>query len=382
MNFFSLRIPLVLGIVIVGCNTNGKENKAEKTSTITVPVLQIEPQTVEVHREYVANIQAVRNVELHARVSGYLESVFFDEGEEVSAGKTLFQLNREEFQAQLSKAEAYLQNVVADAKGAELELVRVRLLVDKDIVAKTELDFANAKLTAAKAKIKEARSEIARATILLSRTSIKAPFKGFLDRIPHRVGSLISPGTLLTTISDTRMVFAYFSVSENEYLEYIRSKNKTDSKASAVELILADGTFFNQLGTIETIEGAFDEGTGSIAFRARFANPDKLLKHGSTGTIRLTTRVKNAILIPQKAAFEIQNKNFVYVLGKGNRIHVRSFVPDARVKEYYLVSSGLTGGEIVVTEGLQSLRDSMVVRPKRQKALQFASAEINIQSKK
>ena len=177
------------------------------------------------------------------------------------------------------------------------------------------------------------------------------------------MGSLIDEGTLLTTLSDTNTVFAYFNVSENEYLEYVRARGKADSKA-VVQLELADGSFFKHKGTVETMEGAFDEGTGSIAFRARFSNPEKLLKHGSTGTIRLTNTVENAILVPQKAAFEIQDKNFVYVLGKDNKIKTRSFVPQSRLSTFYVVKSGLQSGETIVYEGIQALRDGATINPK------------------
>src|SRR5690606_38310628 len=150
-------------------------------------------------------------------------------------------------------------------------------------------------------------------------------------------------------------VFAYFNVSEIEYLEYVRARNANGvDNHGIVELGLADGTFFSQKGKIETMESEFDEGTGSIAFRARFSNPEKLLKHGSSGTIRLTNTVENIILIPQKSVFEIQDKNFVYVLNPDNSITTRNFIPQARYSNYYLVKSGLKAGDKIVSEGVQN----------------------------
>ncbi len=329
----------------------------------TIPVTELKPQKTDLHREYVGDIHAVRNVEIYARVKGYLEQVYVDEGKEVRKGQILFRINNEEYAAQLAKAKANLQSAIAEAKGAELEMKRVKVLVDKNVVAKSEMEVAEAKLAAAHARIEEARSEKSNASIQLARTEIKAPFDGIIDRIPHKMGSLIDEGTLLTTLSDTKTVFAYFNVSENEYLEYVRARGATN-KGAIVELELADGSYFKHKGTIETMEGAFDEGTGSIAFRARFANPDKLLKHGSTGTVRLTNTVENAILIPQKAAFEIQDKNFVYVLGKDNKVKTRSFVPKSRLSGYYVVKSGLESGETIVCEGLQGLKDGATINPK------------------
>lgn len=366
---------LLIGLTIfsAGCTTQSQDTSETNDTIPTIPVAELKAQKTDLHREYVGDIHAVKNVEIYARVKGYLEEVYIDEGKEVKKGQTLFRINNEEYEASLAKAKAALQNAIAEAKGAELELKRVQLLVDKNVVSKTEVEVAEAKLAAANAKIEEARSEKSNAAIHLAQTQIKAPFDGVIDRLPYKVGSLINEGTLLTTLSDTKNVFAYFNVSENEYLEYVRTRSKPEASATVVELELADGTFFKHKGQIETMEGAFDEGTGSIAFRARFANPEKLLKHGSTGTIRLTNTVDNAILIPQKAAFEIQDKNFVYVLDKNNKVRTRTFVPKSRLGEYYVVKSGLEPGETIVYEGLQGLKDGATIAPK---AISLDSAKV------
>ncbi|CAG5069851.1 Toluene efflux pump periplasmic linker protein TtgA [Dyadobacter sp. CECT 9623] len=364
MKNFKWSLLLLVSVFAYGCASRSETTSGAADSIRTIPVTELKPQNTKLHREYVGDIHAVRNVEIYARVKGYLEEVYVDEGKEVRKGQTLFRINNEEYEAQLAKAKANLQSAIAEAKGAELELKRVKMLVDKNVISKTEIDVADAKLAAANAKIEEARSEKSNAAIQLARTEIKAPFDGVIDRIPHKMGSLIDEGTLLTTLSDTKNVFAYFNVSENEYLEYIRARGKASNEEAIVELELADGSFFKHKGTIETMEGAFDEGTGSIAFRARFSNPEKLLKHGSTGTIRLTNTVENAILIPQKAAFEIQDKNFVYVLGKDNKIKTRSFVPRSRLSGYYVIKSGLESGETIVCEGLQGLKDGATINPK------------------
>jgi membrane fusion protein (multidrug efflux system) len=355
---------LIISIFTYGCASKSESLSESKDSILTIPVTELRPQKTELLREYVGDIHAIRNVEIYARVKGYLEQVYVDEGKEVKKGQTLFRINNEEYEAQLAKAKANLQSAIAEAKGAELELKRVRLLVEKNVITKTEVDVAEAKLAAVNAKIEEARSEKSNAAIQLAHTEIKAPFDGIIDRIPFKMGSLINEGTLLTTLSDTKTVFAYFNVSENEYLEYVRGRGKAAEKEAIVELELSDGSFFKHKGTIETMEGAFDEGTGSIAFRARFSNPEKLLKHASTGTIRLTNTVENAILIPQKATFEIQDKSFVYVVDKNNKIKTRSFVPRSRHSTYYVVKSGLESGETIVCEGIQGLKDGATISPK------------------
>ena len=355
---------VILSLFTVGCSSKSQDTAESKDSIRTIPVTELKTQKTKLHREYVGDIHAVRNVEIYARVKGYLEEVYVDEGKEVRKGQVLFRINSEEYVSNLAKAKANLQSAVAEAKGAELELKRVKMLVEKNVISKTEVEVADAKLAAANAKIEEAKSERSTAAMHLAQTQIRAPFDGVIDRLPYKTGSLINEGTLLTTLSDTKSVFAYFNVSENEYLEYTKARGKASNQNAIVELELADGSYFKHKGTVETMEGAFDEGTGSIAFRARFSNPEKLLKHGSTGTIRLTNTVENAILVPQKAAFEIQDKNFIYVVGKDNRIKIRSFVPKSRLAGYYIVKSGLEPGETIVCEGLQGLKDGAMINPK------------------
>lgn len=352
----------------MGCSANSKENAdsdLSKTSVQEFPVIQLSPQTTDLHREYVGNINALRNVEIYARVKGYLEEIYVDEGQKVRKGQVLFRINDEEYEAERARAKANLQSAIAEAKAAELEVSRLKMLVDKKIISKIEWEVAEARLLAAQAKIEEARSEQTNAAIHLARTRIRAPFDGIINRIPYKAGSLIDEGTLLTSVSDTRKVYVYFNVSENEYLEYTKAKHAgSNGQSVEVELELADGSLFPAKGYIQTMEGEFDEGTGSIAFRAQFPNVGNLLKHGSSGTIRLTNTVDEALLIPQKAVFEIQDQSYVYVLDNTNHVRMTSFVPKSRFSSYYLVQSGLQAGDRIVYEGIQLLKDGVKVKPK------------------
>jgi membrane fusion protein, multidrug efflux system len=297
-------------------------------------------------------------------VQGYLEQILIDEGQDVKKGQPLFKINDEEYQAELNRARASIKSAMAEAKVAEMEVERVKLLVDKGIITKTELDLAKAKYEAINSKIDEAKSAEVNALIKLSNTYIKSPFDGIIDRIQFKIGSLINEGTLLTTISDLHAVNVYFNVSETEYLEYFKAKAIDDNRDNdVVELILADGTLYAEKGKIETLDGEFAEGTGSIAFRARFKNPDKLLKHGSTGKVRLTNTIQNALILPQKAVVEIQDKNFVYLLDENNKITLKSFIPRNRISHFYIVDSGLSPGQKIVYEGVQSVREGMTIQP-------------------
>ena len=237
--------------------------------------------------------------------------------------------------------------------------------MSKNIIARSELDLARAKLRTAHAHAAEAGASQRTAGLNLDYTLVRAPFDGIIDRIPLKMGSLIETGTLLTTVSDLSEVFGYFNVAESEYLEYVKTRRShpEQSRSDTVRLLLADGTPYPYPGHIETSEGEFNENTGSIAFRARFPNPQRLLKHGATGRVRLANLVPDALLVPQKSVFEVQDKNYVYVVDDKNIAHTRSFVPSLRTGDNYVVKSGLKLGERVVYEGTQLVKDGQKVQP-------------------
>lgn len=358
---------LVVSIILSACGSNQKAAEGNKTAQKELkklPVTSLVTKDITLHHDYVADIQAIQNVEIRGRIQGYLEAIYVDEGQLVKKGQPLFRINDEEYAADLAKAKANLETAIAEAKAKELEVKRLKTLVDKKVISATELDVAKARLKAANARINEARSAHSNAQIKLSYTYIKAPFDGMVDRIPLKIGSLISEGTLLTTVSDNKSFYAYFNVSENEYLEYVKARmQQKEIEHDEVELILADGSTYPYKGKIETMEGEFEEGTGAIAFRAHFPNPNKLLRHHSSGKIRLTNTIEDALVIPQKAAFSIQDKNFVYVVDKDNQVSMRSFVPKTRFSYFYLIEDGLAPGESIVYEGVQNIRNGVTIEP-------------------
>ncbi len=347
---------------LAGCSAQAEKTPAKQPSNF--PVTQLVTKDTVLHKDYVADIQALKHIEVRARVSGYLEKIYVDEGKEVKEGQPLFRISSQEYKAELTKAEANLNRVLSEAETAEVELERVKGLVEKNVISKSELALAKAKLKAAKAQIEEARSARNNAANRLSYTYIKAPFSGILDRIPLKEGSLIEEGTHLTTISELNSVYTYFHVSEKEYLTFIKAqKDGSNNSSKTVELILADGTRYPLKGQIETMEGVFEPNTGSIAFRAKFPNPDKLLKHHATGKVRLFNDVDNALILPQKATFEVQDKNFVYVVGPDKKVFIKSFTPKARFSHFYIVEEGLKPGDKIVYEGFQSLKVGETIQP-------------------
>lgn len=343
-----------------GCSTRGDSNSGADIPK-EVPVYQVQAIDTTLLRDYVADIEAVQNVELRARVQGFLEEILVDEGNYVREGQVLFKTNDEEYKAELAKASANLESAIAEAKAVEYEVDRLRVMVENNVISESELHVTIAKHNAVLAKIAEAESAERNAAVQLSYTEIKSPFDGIIDRIPLKKGSLINQGNLLTTVSDISAVHVYFYVSEREYLEYIKSDNS--SEGNQVQLILADGTVYPHNGQVETMQGEFNANTGTIAFRAKFPNPKRVLKHGATGKVVLTNEIQDAIIVPQKAVFEIQDRNYVYVVNEENTVTMRSFMPKARFSHYYVVEQGIEAGEKLVYEGIQNLRDGMLVNP-------------------
>ncbi len=351
----------IFACIIISCSSKKQSSPGEASAGF--PVITIAQRDTLLHTDYVSDIQAVKNVEIRARVQGFLEKIFVDEGKEVKKGQPLFQINDQEYVTELARAKATVSSAMAEAKAAELEATRVKELADKKIVSITEYELAAARLKAARAKVDEALSVQTHAQTKLSYTHILSPFDGVIDRIPLKLGSLVDAGALLTTISDVHDIYAYFHVSENEYLHYKKNRQEGEPSGRSIQLILADGSTYAQSGKIETIDGEFNDNTGAIAFRARFPNPSKLLKHGASGKVRLTTTVKQAILVQQKAVFEVQDKNYVFVVDANNQVKQRGFITDKRVAQYYIVRSGLKPGEKIVYEGIQRIRDGMKITP-------------------
>ncbi len=363
---FTLALAVV-GSVTVSCNNNNNDTAA--TKPVEVPVVTLAATPLELDRLFVADIQAVRNVEIRSKVSGFLEGRYVDEGQTVRKGQVMFKIGDAEYKAELTKAKAALNSMKAEARIAEVEYERVKLMVDKKIISQSELELSLSKYNAAKAKIEEAESAVQQAAHRLTYTVLCAPFDGVVDRIPLKSGSLVSDGALITTVSDISAMYAYFNISENEYLAFSKT-NDSDAidENRVVALLLSDGQMYNYKGKIETVVSEFNESTGSISVRASFPNPESLLKHKATGKVKLTSDKAMSLILPQKAAFEIQDKNYVYILGNDNVIKMKSFEPSGRYGQYYIVKSGLKQGDRVVYEGIQNLKEGMKVIPHQAKA--------------
>lgn len=329
----------VLAILCQVSCSNQKEEKEPETKFIVTGTIQMDTA---ITKQYVCQIRSISHIELRAQERGYLKKIYVDEGQFVKEGQPLFQIMPNLYQAELQKAQA-------EANFAEIEYKNTKRLADSNVVAPNELAMA-------KAKLDKAKAELALSQVHLQFTEIKAPFDGIIDRFHVRLGSLIDEGELLTTLSDNRQLWVYFNVPEAEYLQY-----KTDTKKDSVmnvELLMANNEKFEYPGAVRAIEADFDNETGNIAFRATFPNPKGLLRYGETGNILMRKPLPNAIIIPQKATFEIMDKKYVYVVDKSNHVQLRLITIAAEMPDLYVISEGLAANEKILLEGVRKVKNN------------------------
>jgi len=307
---------------------------------VTSPV----KKDVTITQAYVCQIHSCRHIDVRALEGGYLQEIKVSEGQQVKQGDTIFHILPTLYQAKLDadKAEAQL---------AQVEYINTKKLVDQKIVSEQELKIVQAKLSKAEAQVKLAQAE-------LDFANIKAPFDGIINTLEEQQGSLIEEGDILTTLSDNSVMWVYFNVPEKRYLEYQEALSEGESNdALKVELILANHKKFPQIGKIGAIEADFDSETGNIPFRADFSNPKALLRHGQTGKVLINRVQADAIVIPQRATYEILAKKYVYVVDDDNVIHQREIVILNEKDDIFLIESGLSQDDKIVLEGVRQVRD-------------------------
>ena len=359
-----ITIVLLFSFVLFSCSSDGEKRKGNQ-NMLEIPVLELLPSDVEVPQTYIADIQAIQFVEVRSKVEGFVDQIFVDEGQFVKKGQKLFQLSSAEYNEMVNSARANLARAQAEQQASKVEVERLQTLVDKNIISASELELAKSKMAVADSHILEAESMLQRALTGLSYTTIKAPFDGLVDRIPFKIGSLVTENVLLTTITDISSVFAYYKVNESEYLSIMRDKIEKEGAQEITEqltLVLSDGQVYPDKGILETTEGDIESGTGSIGFRVRFPNPDQLLKHGASGKVQMNTKLEDVFLIPQKSTFEIQDFTYVYLVDQEGKVIVRSFKPIQRYGLYYL-ADGFLPGDKIVYEGIQQVSDGLEITP-------------------
>jgi len=338
---YGIRVAVALGwLLATGCHKEEETREKLKVS-VTTPLRK----TTQLNRDYVGQIRAIQHIELRALERGYLQGIFVDEGQAVKAGQKMFQIMPLLYNAEVLKASA-------EAQRSEIEFNNTRMLADKNVVSPQELALSRANLSTAQAQLQLA-------TTHKGFTEVRAPFDGIMGRFQARLGSLIGEGDLLTTMSDNRTMWVYFNVTESEYLSYKNAKHGDEPEP--VLLIMANGQVFNQPGFIQTIEADFNNETGTIAFRAGFPNPEGLLRHGETGKVRMTVPLPDALLVPQKATFEVLEKRYCYVVDEKNTVHSRVITIANELPDLFAVSGGLKETDRILLDGLRKVHENDVV---------------------
>lgn len=333
--------PIIIGLsallCLSGCQSTKKEHSEKTTYLVTRPIRRDTSLT----KDYVCQIHSVRHIEVRALEKGYLQQIFVDEGQTVKKGQPMFHIMPNVYQADLRKAKA-------EARVAEIEYENTKLLADGKVVSGNELAMAQA-------NFEKAKAEVALAETHLGFTDIRAPFGGIMDHLHVREGSLLDEGELLTTLSDNSEMWVYFNVPEAEYLDYITSAGR--GREQEVRLLMANNKPFGSPGLVKTIEGEFNNETGNIAFRATFPNKEGILRHGETGSILLEVPLPGALLIPQKATFEILDKRYVFVVDDKDVAHMKEITVGAELPHLFVVEKGLSESDRILLEGIRMVKD-------------------------
>ena len=346
---------LVLTISLISCNN--KQDEKKENPPMPYKVVQVSKENTTLLTEYPTKLEGITDIDIRAKIDGYIEKIFIEEGQEVRKGQILFKL-----ETQTATQDAAAAKAKVDA--AQIEVNRLKPLVDRKIISDVQLESSKANLASTKSTY---QSIIAR----INYATIKSPVNGMVGTLPLRIGSYVSSQTAepLTRISDISKVYAYFSVNEKEQLDIMmnaegKSFQDKISKMPAVNLVLSNGQVYEESGKIETFSGQANTQTGSFNVRASFPNPNKLLRSGGSGNIQIPTELKDVILIPQNATVELQDKRIALIVDKENKVKfvpiVVRAVPGGK---FFVVDSGLTTNDKFLVEGVGIITEGTVIKP-------------------
>ena len=355
-------------IYFAGCNQAQGTQAAPPPQSL--PVLPISSASATTYQEFSTAVEGKVNVEIRPQVSGYLDKILVEEGAYVSQGQPLFKINDRPYDAQVHNSTANIDAAKANEEKAAIEVNRLQPLVANHVISDVQLKSAQAAYDAAKAAVAQAEAEGSNAGINLGYTLVKAPVSGYIGRIPFKVGALVGKGEAqpLTVVSDIKEMYAYFGMSENDFLKFTSLvPGKTiDEKIKAlppVELELADKSIYPFKGKVELMEGQFDRNIGAITFRATFPNADRILRSGITGKVRIPQNNNGLLPVPQTSTYEIQDRVFVFIVGDSNKVVGKQLHIVSKTTDYYLVDKGVQAGDKIVFAGMDRLTDGAVISP-------------------
>ncbi len=358
---------LTVGGLLSSC---GKQQQAPQAGAPQIAVLTVEPSSAAYQNSYPATIKGKTDIDVRPQVTGFITKVHVDEGQHVRRGQVLFTLDQVQFQAAVDQAQANVNSAKSAVSNAEITEQNKRMLLDKNIISETEWQLAANQLAQSKAALAQANAALVNARKNLAYTTVEAPSDGVVGTIPFREGSLASPSTPLTTISDNSEVYAYFSLSEKDLLSLTDGgKSSVDAGVKSlpkVKLQLADGSIYRLEGTVVTVSGVIDNSTGAASSRALFDNPNGMLRSGNTGQIIVPRNSENVLVIPQKATYEVQDLRYVYTVNDSNiTVPTQITVQPYNDGQTFVVTSGLNPGDRIVTEGVgTAVRANMPITPK------------------
>lgn len=363
-------ILIAASVLLSACS--GNNAPAPAAQAVAVPVFAIGSGEAVTYQEYPVAVEGRVNVEIRPQVDGYLDKVYVDEGSFVKAGQPLFKINENRYRELLNNAQGAANAAEAAVINAKLEVEKMTPLVEGKVISDYQLKSAKASLKIAEANRKQAEAAVASARINVGYTLITAPVDGYITRLPKKQGSLVSAADPipLTLLSDIAEVHAYFSIGESDFIafrERYAGNSITDKikNLPPVALVLADNSVYEQKGKIDMVDGQFDKSTGAITLRANFPNAKGLLRSGNTGRVRLGITHNNAIVIPQSATVEVQDKIFVYAVSKDNKVSKVPVNILGKSGTDYLVKDGLKAGDRIVFKGFESLQDGAVIVPEK-----------------
>lgn len=391
MNLFVKSLSLALLILTLGaCSKKNDDRSAMMKGDNKYAVETISVSDAHLSISYPATIKGVQDVEIRAKVAGNIVKQLVDEGDFVKAGQVLFVIDPTQYRAAVEQAKAAVNVIKTNLSTAQLTYNNKKMLREKDIVSQYDLDIAANQLEVLRAQLQQAQAALTNARDQLSFTNVCATSNGVVGSIPYRVGSLVSSASAqaLTTVSNLDRMYAYFSMTEKQLLEMTRTHggiNAAMEEMPSVDLLLADGSTYEQKGKVNSVSGVINTSTGSVQMRATFDNPNRILRSGATGTVRFPMAKKGVIVIPQKATYEIQDKKFVYVVDTDNKVHSTEIeVFPQNDGTSYVVNKGLKVGDRIVVEGVNKLRDDMQILPitAAQSAEQLKKSERHMADKK
>lgn len=363
-------ILAILAVSLYSCSP--KPQTAAAPPAPSLPVATVVEGNDTTYKEYPASIEGTVNVEVRPQVSGTLDKVFVDEGAFVSAGQPIFKINDQPYRAALNNALASQHAAEGAAANAQLEVDKLTPLVENKVVSDYQLKTAKSAYQIAKANIEQAKANVSTARINVGYTLIKAPVSGYIGRLLKKQGSLVTPADAeaLTQLSDVHDVHVYFSLSENDFVSFkeqypgetLKDKLK---QLPTVSLLLADNSAYAKQGKIDMIDGQFDKTTGAITLRASFANPQGLLRSGNTGKVRLSLQHKNALVVPESATIEMQDKVFVFTVADSNKVKRQPINIIGKSGSNYLVKDGIKAGDQIVLSGIDHLQEGTVIHPEK-----------------